>query len=148
MNRKASTLLVAVTLAACSDVPTNSPSSEMQAPASASASADVILGRFIVTLRDGVSPAAVAREHGVAPEFVYTHALNGFAGSISDAAREGLFRDARVSRIEPDGIATTQTTQTSATWGIARIDQRGLPLDALYNYSATGAGVTAYIIDT
>jgi aqualysin 1 len=149
MNRKVSTLLVAATLTACSDVPTNSPSPEMQAPASASASANVIPGQFIVTLRDGVNPAAVAREHGVTPEFVYTHALNGFAGSISEAARAGLFRDARVSRIEPDGIATTQAvTQTGATWGIARIDQHALSLDGTYIYTATGAGVTAYIIDT
>jgi len=79
---------------------------------------------------------------------VYTHALNGFAGKISDAARLGLLRDNRVVRVEADGIATIVTTQSGATWGLDRVDQRALPLSASYSYSSTGAGVTAYIIDT
>jgi subtilisin family serine protease len=43
---------------------------------------------------------------------------------------------------------TVDTTQTGATWGIDRIDQRSLPLSGTYTYFATGSGVTAYIIDT
>ena len=39
-------------------------------------------------------------------------------------------------------------TQTPATWGLDRIDQRDLPLNGTYNYNQTGAGVNAYIIDT
>jgi len=39
-------------------------------------------------------------------------------------------------------------TQTGATWGLDRIDQRSLPLNGTYSYDYTGAGVTAYIIDT
>jgi subtilisin family serine protease len=107
-----------------------------------------IADRFIVTLRDGVDASTVAAEHGVAPDYVYTHVLNGFAGSMSAAAQAGLMRDARVLRLEPDGIATTSATQSNATWGIDRIDQRSLPLSGTYTYSNTGSGVNAYIIDT
>ena len=50
--------------------------------------------------------------------------------------------------IEQDQVYTADTTQSGATWGIDRINQRNLPLDGLYTYTATGAGVRAYIIDT
>jgi subtilisin family serine protease len=141
------TLLVA---SACTDSPTPyEPGSTGDAVVSPSASAQPIPGRFIITLKEGVDPAAVVRDHGVRPDFVYRHALNGFAGSISDAARSGLLRDGRVSRVEPDGIATiVATTENGATWGIDRIDQHSLPLSTTYTYNNTGAGVTAYIIDT
>lgn len=142
-------LLVTATFAvsACVDTPTTPPSAEIQASFSAAGS-DVIPGRFIVTLRDGANPGAVAGDHGVSPDYVYTAALNGFAGAMSEAARSGLLRDARVSRVEPDGIARTSTTQSNATWGLDRIDQRALPLSGTFTYTNTGSGVTAYIIDT
>jgi subtilisin family serine protease len=147
--------VMAGVLAACADSPTTSTSAAssglepQDAPAfSAGASAERIPGRFIVTLRAGANPAGVAREHGVQPDFVYTAALNGFAGSMADAARSGLLRDFRVVRVEQDGIATTQETiQNGVTWGLDRIDARA-GLDQQFGYTAAGAGVTAYIIDT
>src|SRR5215216_5744655 len=140
---------VAMGLAACSESPTavNSDVEPGLSTAQTTARPDVA-GRFIVTLKERTSPAAVAREHGVRPDYVYTHALNGFAGAISDAARQGLLRDNRVVRVEPDGIATIVSTETNATWGLDRVDQRALPLSTTYTYSNTGAGVRAYIIDT
>ena len=135
--------------AACAEPTTPAaPTPDTDSPSFAAGVSGAIPGRFIVTLRDGASPAAVARDHGVAPEFVYTTVLNGFAGSMSDAARAGLLRDARVARVEQDGIVTKSTTQSNPTWGLDRIDQRALPLSKSYTYGSTGAGVHAYIIDT
>ena len=149
MNQKLAVAVAAAGfVAACSDAPTTTSKLSPDPATYSVGSSAVIPGRFIVTLRDGARPAAVARDHGVAPDFVYTHALNGFAGAMSDAARSGLLRDARVSRVEPDGVAHTTTTQSNATWGLDRTDQRGYPLSGTYSYTATGAGVTAYIIDT
>jgi subtilisin family serine protease len=138
--------LVPLALAACqqADAPL---APTLDPTADASAAQQVIPGRFIVTLRDGASPGEVASAHGVRPDFVYRHALNGFAGAMSEAARSGLLRDGRVLRVEPDGIARTMATQTNATWGLDRIDARS-GLDGSYTYNKTGAGVTAYVIDT
>ena len=140
--------LAAITAAsACSDS-TTLVEPESDIAATSSVGAVTVPGRFIVTLKERTDPAGVAREHGVRPDFVYRHALTGFAGSISDAARAGLLRDARVVRVEPDGIARIVTTQTNATWGLDRIDQRSKSLNGTFGYTSTGVGVTAYIIDT
>ena len=156
VSRLASAFAMAGVLAACAEVPTtSSPEASsglapQDAPAySAGVEAQQIPGRFIITLREGVNAAAVAREHGVQPDFVYTAALNGFAGSMADAARSGLLRDFRVVRVEQDGVATTQETlQNGATWGLDRIDQTNLPLNGTFGYTNDGSGVTAYILDT
>jgi subtilisin family serine protease len=147
MKRVESRILLAavVVLAACSEI--SEPQHVRDAEPAFSAQS-AIPGRFIVTLRDGVDARAVAGEHGVAPDYVYTHVLNGFAGSMSEAARAGLLRDARVARVEQDGIARTSATQTNATWGLDRSDQRALPLSGTYTYTNTGSGVNAYIIDS
>ena len=142
-------LLLPLALVACQDAKEPlAPENAGPAPSFTQAAAEgVIPGRFIVTLREGESPAAVASAYGVQPDYVYSHVLNGFAGAMSDAARDGLLRDARVTRVEPDGIARISTTQTGATWGLDRIDARS-GLDGTYTYANDGTGVTAYIIDT
>ena len=151
MRRFALLAATAAVLSACTDSNPSAPTPAV-APSLGIASAGAVPGRFIVTLREDASPSAVAAAHGVQPQYVYSRVLNGFAGSISEAARAGLLRDGRVSRIEQDGVVTairtfSTVTQTGAPWGLDRVDARA-GLDGAYSYAATGAGVTAYIIDT
>jgi subtilisin family serine protease len=108
---------------------------------------------FIVVLDDSVGQAApVAAEHaarfGGDVSFVYEHALKGYAITSSTDLVAALTGDPRVAYVEHDGVMSASTTQTGATWGIDRIDQRNLPLSGTFTYTNTGSGVKAYIIDT
>jgi subtilisin family serine protease len=79
---------------------------------------------------------------------IYQHAINGFAVQMSPEDAEALSQDFRVKFVEEDGVVTADATQTNPPWGLDRIDQRALPLNATYVFNWTGSGVRAYVIDT
>ncbi len=79
---------------------------------------------------------------------VYKHAVNGFSIEMSEADAEAMALDFRVAVVEEDGVMTADATQTNPPWGLDRIDQRNLPLNATYVYNWTGSGVRVYVIDT
>jgi subtilisin family serine protease len=120
-------------------------------PAAASA-APSVKDRYIVVLKDSADSSTVAADHarryGVQDRVVYGSAIEGYAGKVPPGKLDALKSDPRVAYVEPDGIVQATTTQTGATWGLDRIDQRALPLSNSFTYTNTGAGVTAYIIDT
>jgi subtilisin family serine protease len=120
-------------------------------PAAASA-APSVKDRYIVVLKDSADSHAVAADHarryGVQDRVVYGSAIEGYAGKVPPGKLDALRSDPRVEYVEPDGVVHTTTSQSGATWGLDRIDQRALPLSNSFTYFNTGAGVTAYIIDT
>jgi subtilisin family serine protease len=109
-----------------------------------------IPGQYIVVLKSDADPRAAAAVAGVSPKYVYTAALNGFAATLNQGQLTALQHNRQVAYIEQDAEvqADDATTQSGATWGLDRVDQRALPLSATYTYTSTGASVTAYIIDT
>ena len=90
----------------------------------------------------------IAANHRGKIKHVYKHALNGFAIEMTEADAEAVSQDFRVKFVEEDQVMTADVTQTNPPWGLDRIDQRNLPLNATYIYNFTGSGVRAYIIDT
>jgi subtilisin family serine protease len=108
---------------------------------------------YIVVLNSSVPSAdamasAQGRRMGARVGIVWEDALKGFTVSLTPNQAEWLAQQPYVDSIEPDQMVATMTTQTGATWGLDRIDQRNRPLSGSFTYFATGAGVTAYVIDT
>jgi aqualysin 1 len=115
----------------------------------------VIQDRYIIKFKDGVSDQAVdtvldnaKRGHGAVEHFRYKNAIKGFAATLNAKALESLRQNTDVEYVEQDQEVNIDTTQSSPDWGLDRLDQRNLPLSGTFSYTRTGAGVTAYIIDT
>lgn len=134
----------------------------------------VVVDQYIVVLKEGTDAAAVAGRNNVKPKFTYTAALSGFAANLSKSDLAKIRKDSAVAYVEPDSEVTAskqdatpdpsanttpgqrgsfssgvtgESTQTGATWGIDRVDQR-TGINGSYNYTSTGSGVTAYVIDS
>lgn len=156
MKRIAALGLVAVVLAACSEDPTSPAPLTARAPNSLSyarSTSGPIAGRYIVVFKNDVQDVdgeaqRIANRRGGRVTYTYKAALKGMALDLSDAQVAALRAEQNVAYVEQDQTVSISTTQTGATWGIDRIDQRALPLSGTYTYNADGTGVTVYIIDT
>lgn len=145
-------LAVAFVLLACSESPAPTSAPLFAAARVTAAAKSGIEDSYIVTFRADADADAVAKDLGLKHngkiKHLYKAALKGAAYEMSAADAAALAADPRVTSVEQDQVMTADVTQSPATWGIDRVDQRSLPLDNSYTYNNDGSGVTAYIIDT
>ncbi len=97
--------------------------------------------------------------------------IKGFAGQMTAEEAAAVALDAGVAYVEQDQAVTlgvakpvsggsgggknktttpggTLIQNSLASWGLDRVDQAALPMSSGYSYTAIGAGVNAYIIDS
>lgn len=122
-------------------------------PARPFAQSQSIPGQYIVVFKDSVGNAPaeaanLARGAGGQLLHSYSWAIKGFAATLPAAAVQGILNNPNVDYVEQDQTVSLSQAQSPATWGLDRIDQVDRPLDTIYHYNYTGAGVKAYIVDT
>ncbi|SCL15835.1 Peptidase inhibitor I9 [Micromonospora rhizosphaerae] len=132
------------------------PSDPPRAQIRGAGTAEAVPDRYIVVLKDGkASPSevratasALADTNGGSVRRVFTKALKGYSATMNRRQAERLAADPDVAYVEQVQRYSATDTQSSPPWGLDRIDQTTAKTNSSYTYATTGAGVTAYILDT
>lgn len=122
------------------------PSDDTRAPVAQAG--DVIPGRYVVVLEDGIDAGRRAQLYrdafpGADIDHVYDEALNGFAGELPKSAVAALVRDPSVASVEPDRLLTIVDEMVPT--GIDRIDAE--PIDPP-NTIGVDTDIDVAVIDT
>ena len=161
MRRRSTSVLVAVVLA-CGGILLGTTGGTATAQTEKAGvvlpSPDPVPGEYIVTLSPGASNAVLPTVADLTDKYggrvlsVYAHALQGYAVAASEADAKALAADPAVASVEQNGYvhATDITSPQSPTpsWGLDRVDQHPTTGDNSYSWTADGAGVHAYILDS
>ncbi|QSQ22669.1 S8 family serine peptidase [Pyxidicoccus parkwayensis] len=152
--------VISLLAAACGPVPDAQETDSEQLGHSAQMirRAQAVPNEYIVVLRDSTQEVRQQGAANIARELVslnggrvlrtYEHSIHGFLANMSEVEAQRLLSDSRVAYVQENGLIHVSATQTNATWGIDRIDQRDLPRNSSYTYNVDGTGVHAYVIDT
>jgi subtilisin family serine protease len=121
-------------------------------------SPDAVADTYIAVLAGNLPPSDTTRmaqeltaKYGGNLGYVYSAGLRGFSVRMSADKAALLAGEPGIKYVAQDQVMTLDALvvqPSPPSWGIDRIDQRSLPLDAKYHYPNTASSVRAFIIDS
>lgn len=106
---------------------------------------------YVVRFSNGVDAQTEAKNLSASKISFGKTFSNAFSGGVAKLNAKQLAllaASSKVQSIEQDFEMKLQSTQINPAWGLDRIDQINLPLNASYTNTASGSGVVAYVVDT
>jgi subtilisin family serine protease len=112
--------------------------------------------RYVLRFREGVDPAATAGNIAKANKGnvnrTFSKVFNGATISVPAKAINGIKRNPNVLAVEEDFVVkldpASVVQQLNPTWGLDRVDQRALPLNASFGAPSAASSTRVYVIDT
>lgn len=143
-------LLLLAALTACTDV--SKQPTELNSAPKHSVIPGAIPNQYIVVLKAGSASSMQMSSRLLPPSgkvrYTYEKAIRGFSATLTNEEVARLRSDPSVEEVYANMPVYFPEIQSEAPWALDRIDQRDLPLNGNYDYTATGAGVTVYVIDS
>jgi len=127
---------------------------DKRAPIIAARAGQVLPGKYVIKLKNGVSDdaleAAIGKLKSKADHVYRSNKFKGFAGKLEADVLDAIRLLPEVEYVEEDAIITINSyvSQSGAPWGIARLSHKS-PGSTTYVYDdSAGDGTCAYVIDT
>ena len=109
---------------------------------------DDSVGKYAVESEIAEHGKNLAHAYGGRVKKAFSSAVKGFVAEMSEQQAEAMNAAPNVVSIEEDAYISVTGSQAGAQWSLDRVDQRNMPIDGTYSYTATGSGVHVYILDT